>query len=151
MIWIVYIVIVLLLIAVFLFASRRKETNVQVTNYELPTYIDITDIKSNSKDFFVIIFSSENCDGCKIVLEKAKVLESNSVAVEEISYQTTQGKKLHLKYQIEAVPSLLIVDKHGNVIKTYMGNVTATDLWAAVAQARGSELGCTDSGSCTSH
>ena len=75
MIWIVYIVIVLLLIVVFLFASRRKETNVQVTNYELPTYIDITDIKSNSEDFFVIIFSSENCDGCKIVLEKAKVLK----------------------------------------------------------------------------
>ena len=102
-------------------------------------------LKKGSKLYSILTGTCPKCQSESMYVNK------NPLHLGSVLKMNENCSHCHLKYQIEAVPSLLIVDKHGNVIKTYMGNVTATDLWAAVAQARGSELGCTDSGSCTSH
>ena len=46
---------------------------------------------------------------------------------------------LHQRYRIEAVPLLVIADGRGVVRGHFLGPVTATDLWAAVATARAAE------------
>ncbi|MGZ7011302.1 MAG: hypothetical protein ACXVI2_14495, partial [Ilumatobacteraceae bacterium] len=43
---------------------------------------------------------------------------------------------LHRKYHIDAVPILLLADRQGVVRANFFGPMTATDLWAAVAEAR---------------
>jgi hypothetical protein len=43
---------------------------------------------------------------------------------------------LHERYHIEAVPTLVIADREGVVRASFMGPMTATDLWAACAEAR---------------
>ena len=43
---------------------------------------------------------------------------------------------LHRRYRIEAVPITVVADRAGVVRASFIGPATATDLWAAVADAR---------------
>ena len=45
-------------------------------------------------------------------------------------------RSLHTKYGIEAVPLVAIADEHGVVHRGFAGPMSATDLWAAVAEVR---------------
>ena len=56
--------------------------------------------------------------------------------------------EIHRRYGIDAVPLILIADADGVVQRHFLGPLTATDLWAAVAEAR--EPGSTP-GSCETH
>ena len=66
--------------------------------------------------------------------EEAKVLATDEVAVVDLEYG--DAKELHAKYHIEGVPIVVIADQSGVVRKHFIGPVTATDLWAASAEAR---------------
>ena len=57
-----------------------------------------------------------------------------SVAVQEID--SIERKDLHDRYGIDAVPLLLVVDDGGTVRRHFIGEPTATDLWAALAELR---------------
>jgi hypothetical protein len=50
--------------------------------------------------------------------------------------EVTAEPELHRRYGIDAVPLVLIADHAGIVRSHFLGPVTATDLWAAVAEAR---------------
>jgi hypothetical protein len=43
---------------------------------------------------------------------------------------------VHRQYHIDAVPLVVVADAEGVVRAGFLGPVTATDLWAAVAEAR---------------
>ena len=45
-------------------------------------------------------------------------------------------RELHERYEISGVPMVLIADAEGVVRQSFVGPVTATDLWAAVAGIR---------------
>jgi len=45
-------------------------------------------------------------------------------------------KDLHDRYGIDAVPTVVVVDADGVVRGSFIGPVTATDLWAGVAEIR---------------
>ena len=66
--------------------------------------------------------------------ERAAVMESKDVAVVEVEYG--EAKALHEKYQIDAVPTLLISDAQGVTRRHFLGPVNATDMWAAAAEIR---------------
>jgi hypothetical protein len=68
------------------------------------------------------------------VRDKSSILESSEVAVVDVEYAA--ARDLHQRYRIEAVPTLVIADSEGVVVRGFVGPVTATDLWAAVAEAR---------------
>ncbi|HEY4332527.1 MAG TPA: hypothetical protein VGM78_08160, partial [Ilumatobacteraceae bacterium] len=46
------------------------------------------------------------------------------------------ARDLHTRYKIDAVPTLVIADREGVVRASFLGPVSATDLWAACAEAR---------------
>jgi hypothetical protein len=62
------------------------------------------------------------------------VLACDDVAVEEA--EVTARRDLHDRYGIDAVPTLVVADADGVVRASFVGPVTATDLWAAVAEVR---------------
>jgi hypothetical protein len=66
--------------------------------------------------------------------EKVLALGSSEVAVCDIEF--SQARELHERYAISGVPMVLIADAEGVVRHSYVGPVTATDLWAAVAEIR---------------
>lgn len=80
------------------------------------------------------VFTSNTCDLCRGVLDRAVVLESREVAVADVDYDGRRA--LHEKYRIDAVPTLVVCDRDGVVNAGFLGPVNATDLWAAVAEAR---------------
>jgi hypothetical protein len=46
------------------------------------------------------------------------------------------ARPLHDRYRITAVPAVVIADATGVVRATFLGPVTATDLWATLAELR---------------
>ena len=82
----------------------------------------------------VVVFSSSTCHTCADVVAKSKVLACDDVGVYDAEY--TAHKDLHRKYAVEAVPLIAVADADGVVHAGFAGPVTATDLWAAVAEVR---------------
>jgi hypothetical protein len=113
---------------------RRPEAPTQPTVYPVPTQLDRADFARPDAAWLVVVFTSRTCDGCARVTEKARVLEASDVAYHEVSYQ--DDRALHDRYSVEAVPLVAIADGDGVVVKAFVGEVTAIDLWGAVATAR---------------
>jgi hypothetical protein len=112
--------------------------------YDAPTQLDRTDFDGSG--WLVAVFTSDTCSTCADVVRKAEVLGCDEVTVEIASYQSR--KDLHERYAIDAVPCVVVADGDGVVHRSFLGPVTATDLWVAVANAR--EPGSVDtSGGCT--
>lgn len=93
------------------------------------------------------MFSSASCNACAGVRAKAEVLRCADVAVEDIEFNARRD--LHSKYGIDGVPCLVIADGDGVVRGSFLGPVSATDLWAAVADIR--ESGGRLDRSCSAH
>ena len=88
------------------------------------------------------MFTSSTCAACASVAAKAAVLACDDVAVHEVEFGADRA--LHERYGIDAVPTVVVADAQGVVEAAFLGPVTATDLWAAVAEAR--EPGSTPGG-----
>jgi hypothetical protein len=133
---------VLVAVAVFLAAvavalvlrrRRRVSAPTQVT-LSTPRQLDRSDFDRPDADWLVAVFSSATCASCAAMVEKANVLASPCVAVQELEAKT--DRDLHRRYGIEAVPITVVADAAGVVQAAFVGPATATDLWAAVAELR---------------
>lgn len=102
--------------------------------YNVPEQLDRSDFPRPDAPWLVAVFTSDVCDKCADVATKAAVLESDEVSVANIEFSAE--RELHARYGIDAVPTLVIVDAAGVTRKSFLGPMTATDLWAAVAQVR---------------
>ena len=100
----------------------------------VPEQLDRADFASPSAPWLVAVFTSATCSSCADVQAKDEVLGSDDVAIDVIEYQTRRD--LHQRYRIDSVPLVVIADDAGVVQQHFLGPVTATDLWAAVAAAR---------------
>lgn len=69
----------------------------------------------------MVVFSSESCETCKPVVAESMKLASLGIAIQEVAAETK--KDLHEKYDIDAVPMLLLVDKFGVVRSSHLGPV----------------------------
>lgn len=143
------IAIVLVAAAVGSVVRRRRQVDPPTQPArELPAQLDRGDFAGAEAPWLVAVFSSETCSTCADVVSKAKVLASDEVAVDIVPYQSR--KDTHTRYAIDAVPCLVVADAEGVVRTGFFGPVTATDLWAAVAEAR--QPGSIDrSGGCGGH
>ena len=140
-------VIVLVAVLVAEVARRRRAPDAPTQRrYTVPEQVDRADFPRPEASWLVAVFTSDTCDRCAEVWAKAQVLESDEVAVANLEFVRDQA--IHQRYRIDAVPTLIIVGPDGVTRDSFLGPVTATDLWAAVAEAR--EPGSTPGG-CDSH
>ncbi len=122
-------------LAIAALVQRRQRPDAPVrTGYAVPAQVDRHDFARADAPWLVAVFTSATCDACRGVWERAQPLASDAVAVQELEHQADRA--LHDRYLIEAVPTTLVVDAEGVVAASFVGPVTATDLWAAVAEAR---------------
>lgn len=117
----------------FLIERRRPDPPVQGRR-PVPTQLDRDDFDSPDIPWLVAVFSSATCQSCAQVMTQAEVLRAEAVAVQEVEVKARPD--LHRRYGIEAVPTVLVADDDGVVRASFVGPPTATDLWAAVAEAR---------------
>lgn len=126
--------VVAVLIA-FVLERRRKATAAPIRDsYPVPRQLHRPDFPHPESPWLVALFSSSTCDSCASMREKVLALGSSEVAVCDIEY--SQSRELHERYQISGVPMVLVADDEGVVRQSFVGPVTATDLWAAVAEIR---------------
>ena len=104
------------------------------SRWSVPTQLDRADFDGADVPWLVAVFTSATCDSCARAMEKTKVLESASVVVQDVPYQ--ERKDLHTRYSVDVVPMILVAGSDGAVAASFVGVPTATDLWAAVAEAR---------------
>lgn len=113
---------------------RRSPDAPTQASYQMPSQLDRADFSSISAPWLVAVFTSATCGTCEDVASKAAVLASRDVAVVRIDF--TEQPDMHLRYNIQAVPTLVVADVQGVVRAGFMGPVKAQDLWAAVAECR---------------
>ena len=100
----------------------------------MPSQLDRNDFEGVGAPWLLLVFTSATCESCERATAKAAVVASDDVAYQEVSYQ--QRRDLHDRYGIEAVPTILLASGDGVVRVSFVGVPSATDLWAAVAEAR---------------
>lgn len=117
---------------------RRKTTAGPIRDtYPAPRQLYRQDFPHPEAPWLVALFSSRTCDSCATMREKVRALSSSEVAVCDMEF--TEAREIHERYKISGVPMVLIADAEGVVRQSFVGPVTATDLWAAVAGVRADE------------
>ncbi len=124
---------VVLAVAALVQRHRRPPDPVR-TGYAVPLQLVRADFERPAAPWLVVVFTSATCSTCAGVWDRARHLESDAVAVQEV--ELSAARDLHERYRIEAVPTTVVADGDGAVRRHFLGPVTATDLWAAVAELR---------------
>ncbi len=133
--------IVVVAAVVALVTGRRRVPDAPTqTSHQVPEQLDrrdfasLVDEASQDAEWLLVVFTSATCHTCADMVTKAKVLASPLVAVVEAEYAAQRD--LHDRYRIDAVPTTVLADARGVVQASFVGRVSATDLWADVAEAR---------------
>lgn len=140
-------VVAVVAVVVSVIVQRRKPaTSPATTGYNVPAQLHRADFARPDAEWLVAVFTSATCTTCAGMWDKARHLESDVVAVEEIEFGAR--REVHDRYRIDGVPTVVVADADGVVRASFLGPTTATDLWAAVAELR--QPGSVPS-SCESH
>lgn len=126
--------VVAVAVVVALVLERRRPVPETEARWHVPEHLDRGDFDRPDAPWLVAVFTSSTCDACAGTAAKAAVLASDDVAVQDVSLQVSPD--LHRRYAIDAVPLLVVADETGEVVRSFVGEPSATDLWAAVAEAR---------------
>lgn len=142
-------VVVVVAVVVALVLQRRQTDPPARAAFQVPAQLDRDDFDRPDAPWLVAVFTSATCETCAGVWDRARPLDAgpgSPVVVQELEVGTEPA--LHERYGIDAVPLVVIADAEGVVVRHFLGPVTATDLWAAVAEAR--QPGSTP-GECQNH
>jgi len=115
---------------------RRRDADApqQGPSYDVPVQLDRHDFVRPDAPWLVAVFSSSTCLACQGTWDKAELLGSDAVAVQKLD--SIEQKDTHTRYGVDAVPMVVIADADGAVQRSFIGEPTATDLWAALAELR---------------
>ena len=128
-------VAVVAVVALVVGRRQRSDPPSQPRRWPMPAQLDRNDFEGGEVPWLASLFTSATCDSCGRIEQMVRPLASPSVAVTVVAWQ--DDKALHERYGIEAVPCFVLADQEGVVRYGFVGrDVTATDLWAAVAEAR---------------
>ncbi len=131
---VITVVIVAVAVVVAVVLQRRRPDAPTQSSWTVPAQLDRRDFEHPDADWLVVVFTSASCASCASVKEKVALLESATVAVHDV--EAVADKDLHDRYGIDAVPTLVIADREGVVAASFVGPVTAADLWATMAELR---------------
>jgi hypothetical protein len=126
------IVAVAVIVAALLRARRTREPI--RTGFHVPTQLDRSEFARPDAPWLIATFTSATCDSCADTWQKVQVLESDDVSVDEI--ELSDRGDLHERYDIDAVPTVVIADSTGGVRGSFLGPPPAAELWAIVAELR---------------
>ena len=130
--------VVALAVAALIRSRTRLDAPTRPT-WAVPDQVDRADFARPGAPWLVAVFSSATCLACQATWEKARPLESDDVAVQDVDAVADDG--LHRRYGVDAVPMLLIAGPDGRVRASFLGEPPTADLWAAVADLRAAPRG----------
>jgi len=126
--------ILLVVLGVAWWLRRRRPEGPSRGVYPIPRQLDRHDFPRPDAPFLVAYFSSTTCSSCQGLGPKVQALESTDVATCDLDF--VERRDLHDRYEISAIPMILLADQAGVVQRAFVGATTAADLWAAAAELR---------------
>src|SRR5205085_6026159 len=118
-----FIAVVVAAIAAVIALVITRRTNVdaptQPESYAVPAMLDRADFDRPEAPWLVAVFSSSTCLSCEDAWEKAQHLASADVVVQDI--EAIEHKDLHEKYDIDAVPMIVVADDEGVTRASFIG------------------------------
>lgn len=126
--------VVIVGIAVVLQRRGTSQPATTPVRHDPPDRLDRSDFVRPDAPWLVVVFTSATCSTCGDVWSKADLLDSDEVAVQEV--EVGRDGALHARYGIGAVPIVVVADRGGVVRRSFMGPVSSTHLWAALAELR---------------
>ena len=132
---VVAVVLVALVVAEVIRRRQRSDAPTQPPAvHSAPAQLDRSDFEGGDRPWLVAVFTSATCSTCAETIARASVLGSDAVAVCEV--EVGERPDLHRRYGIEAVPIVAVADAQGVVRRSFIGPVSATHLWGALAELR---------------
>jgi len=101
--------------------KKLNYRNFVTSGWSIPGHLSREDFGFLNDPWLVVIFSSESCETCRPVVAEGMKLTSLGIAIQEVAAET--NRELHEKYDIDAVPMLLLVDKFGVVRSSHLGSI----------------------------
>ncbi len=126
--------VVLALVVALVVQRRRPAPPTNPSSFVAPAQLDRADFARPDAPWLVAVFSSATCDTCADVRAKASFLESDEVVTCDV--EVGEQPELHERYRIDAVPIVVIADAAGEVRRSFIGPVSSTHLWGAMAELR---------------
>ena len=114
--------------------QRTPDAPIRTESHVLPAQLDRADFVRPDTPWLVAVFTSETCETCAKVWTSTQLVESDQVAIQNVAYQ--QDQELHDRYNITAVPSVVIADGSGVKRAEFLGPPSSADLWASLAEVR---------------
>jgi hypothetical protein len=111
--------------------NRRRVRASAAPSVRVPASVARTDFAEPDAPALVVVFTSASCASCAAMLSAAEAVRSAGVAVDEA--EVGARPDVHERYEIDAVPIALVVDRAGTVRASFAGSVTADELRAALA------------------
>jgi hypothetical protein len=121
-------------VVIALVVERRRPAPPTQPTYAVPAQLDRDDFTRPEAPWLVAVFTSSTCGTCADVVVKVRPLESDDVAVEEV--EAVERRDLHHRYNVDAVPMLVVADREGVVRGSLVGPASAQEIWLAVADVR---------------
>jgi hypothetical protein len=128
------VLVVVVLAIAFVAHRRRRPAPPPRAAYPVPRQLQRADFARPDAPWLVAYFWSRTCDSCGGLMPKVAALESADVAT--CAMEATDDRAVHQRYEIAAIPMILLADGEGVVHRAFVGAVSATDLWAAMADLR---------------
>lgn len=121
MIWTVLLMGVVALGAFGLARSLTNRMTAAPTNTpnDPPGSLDRSDFRAPTAEWLIAVFTSATCSSCAAVLSELRGHESASVVVEDV--EVGASGELHRKYNIDSVPTAVIVDGSGTTHLAFVG------------------------------
>jgi thioredoxin-related protein len=112
--------------------ERRRPEPPSQRKWAVPDQLDRADFDRPGAPWLIAVFSSATCNSCATALARAQEVASGDVAVQEVEVGA-QGD-LHRRYNVEAVPTLVVADRQGVVRASIVGPPSEGELEEAFAE-----------------
>ncbi len=111
--------------------NRRKPKATPIAGaHHVPDRIDRADFARPDAPVLLAVFTSATCTSCAAMVAVARAAASDAVAVDEA--EVGARGEVHRRYEIDAVPILVVADRDGAVRASFAGAVTANELAGAL-------------------
>jgi len=117
-----------------LIKRRRPDAPTQGSGH-VPMQVDRRDFMRPDFPWAVLVFTSATCASCAEVWGQASTLGNDTVTVQEVEVALTP--ELHERYDIDAVPLVLIVDIDGVSRRWFLGPTARNEIADAVTELTG--------------
>jgi hypothetical protein len=124
------VLLVIAALAAWVLEARRRRARHPVRVGSELTSVHRADFARPDAPWLALLFTSRDCAGCEPMRARLAPLESDRLAVDVCEYHDQRG--LHERYAIDSVPYLVLADADGVVRASFLGTVSADELWTQI-------------------